>query len=671
MLPIKKVVLYKHGVGYFERAGKVKGSQQLTFTFRQSEINDVLKSFTFLDSGKGAVTSISYDAFKPVAKALEEVSFRLDGDENLTELVGQLKGAEVEVSTGGKTLTATVTGIQTRTVVENDREHKQRQLMLLDDVGKVRTVPLEEIAWLRPTDETLARELRFYLDTVFAATRRDKKTVTVYTKGKDSRDVACAYVVECPVWKTSYRLLVDDKGKITLQGWAIVDNVMDDDWKSVDLSLVAGLPVSFRNDLYSPRYAFRPEIAVKLDMGVRPMDIEEAMEGVEDYDDDEEFDDEKPCKKVMEVSRMMMRSRPAPAPPPRAQMAKDSFKASAVGRDMGEVFAYDVAEPVTVLRNQSALVPILQQEVSGKKILVYNEAGRADNPMACLKLTNDTGLALEEGPATVLDKGTYVGETMLPFLKKDGDRTLSYAVELRVKVTKEERYTGESIQEVQVESGALVGLSYRKKETIYYVKDTVDKEVPLFIEHPKENGYEITSEIKPTEETENYRRFELSLKPKTKAIKLMVSERKLERTRIYVRNMSTRDVTWYYDNSLITQTVADEIRAILELYRKITRLDEERQKLDEERNRIFEHQTRYKDNLSSLGTSSSENEVRQMYVSKLKVQETRIEEIEARFETLEKDKEKIQTTINERSAGLVPLARKDESALAKLKRLVA
>ena len=97
----------------------------------------------------------------------------------------------------------------------------------------------------------------------------------------------------------------------------------------------------------------------------------------------------------------------------------------------------------------------------------------------------------------------------------------------------------------------------------------------------------------------------------------------------------------------------------------------ERQKLDEERNRIFEHQNRYKENLSSLGTSSSENEVRQMYVSKLKVQETRIEEIEARFETLEKDKEKIQTTINERSAGLVPLARKDEGALAKLKRLVA
>jgi len=291
--------------------------------------------------------------------------------------------------------------------------------------------------------------------------------------------------------------------------------------------------------------------------------------------------------------------------------------------------------------------------------------------MACLKVTNDTGLALEEGPATVLDQGTYVGETMLPFLKKDGDRTLSYAVELRVKVTKEERYIGESIQEVQVESGALVGLSYRKKETIYYVKGKVDKEMPLFIEHPKESAYEITSEIKPAEETESYRRFELSLKPKTKAIKLMVSERKLERTRIYVRNMSTRDVKWYYDNSLITQTVADEIRAILELYRKIARLDEERQKLDEERNRIFEHQERYKENLSSLGTSSSENEVRQMYVSKLKVQETRIEEIEARFEALEKDKEKIQTTINERSAGLVPLARKDESALAKLKRLVA
>jgi len=130
-------------------------------------------------------------------------------------------------------------------------------------------------------------------------------------------------------------------------------------------------------------------------------------------------------------------------------------------------------------------------------------------------------------------------------------------------------------------------------------------------------------------------------------------------------------VKWYYDNSLITQTVADEIRAILELYRDIARLDEERKKLDVERKRIFDHQTRYKENLTSLGTSSGENEVRQMYVSKLKVQETRIEEIEARFEALEKDKQKIQATINERSAGLVPLSRKDAGALAKLRRLVA
>ena len=77
------------------------------------------------------------------------------------------------------------------------------------------------------------------------------------------------YTVEAPVWKASYRVDLDeDANKTSLEGWALVDNTTDEDWEDIELTLVAGLPISFVHDLIHPRYRQRPVVAVEDDVGL-------------------------------------------------------------------------------------------------------------------------------------------------------------------------------------------------------------------------------------------------------------------------------------------------------------------------------------------------------------------------------------------------------------------
>src|SRR5215510_3081305 len=99
-LPITRIVLYKHGVGYFEREGAVEGEATLALTFKQAEVSDVLKSLTVLDLDGGHVASVSYDSTKPLEQLLAEVAFEIPDQGSLVHLLPQIKGARVRLHTG-------------------------------------------------------------------------------------------------------------------------------------------------------------------------------------------------------------------------------------------------------------------------------------------------------------------------------------------------------------------------------------------------------------------------------------------------------------------------------------------------------------------------------------------------------------------------------------------
>src|SRR5262249_52715049 len=293
-LPIRRVVLYKHGVGYFERETGIEGDQSLSLSFKQREVSDVLKSLTVLDLDGGTVSAVSYDSTTPIEQLLAEIALSIPDSGSLQGLLPQIKGARVSVKpTGGSAIQGAILGIDKTANRTETGIQEAFRLSLLTDSGDIRTFDLFDLE-LTLLDEGIKRDLDFYLKTQLASKKKDARTFILFAQGEGKRTVRVSYVLEAPVWKATYRIILDEDaaspptavgGLATtqplIQGWAVVDNTSDEDWQDVDLTLVAGLPVSFVHDLYTPRYIRRPVVEVKETTGVLPPMAEP---GVEDYE---------------------------------------------------------------------------------------------------------------------------------------------------------------------------------------------------------------------------------------------------------------------------------------------------------------------------------------------------------------------------------------------------
>ncbi len=430
--PVRRVVLYKHGVGYFEREAQVTGDQAVTLTFPQREVSDVLKSLTVMDLNGGLVSAVSYDSTTPVEKLLAEIALTVPDSGSLAGLLPQLKGARVRVTPTAEAGTEGVLlGLDTVEVATAGEAVEQVRVAVVTDAGVV-TFPLADVR-IEFLDEAVRRDLDYYLRTHLAAKNKNARSFTLYAEGTGERTLRVGYLRESPVWKATYRVLLNGADKPLLQGWAVVDNTSDDDWVDVQLALVAGLPVSFVHDLYTPRYVRRPVVEVQETTGVLPPMAEAGFDADDDGSVTTDYDPLEmaaaaPMLRAMPVSYRGLGGGARAATP-------SSVRQQTRERQVGDLFEYAVDHPVTVRRNQSALVPIVLAPFNGKPVLLYQKHARPENPVRCVEFENTTGLTLEGGPVLVLDERNYVGEAMLDTLKPTDTRLLGYAVDLGVRVT--------------------------------------------------------------------------------------------------------------------------------------------------------------------------------------------------------------------------------------------
>jgi hypothetical protein len=274
-LPIAQVILFSSGVGYFQREGEVEGQARVDLAFPGTDVNDLLKSLVLHDGG-GTVTAINYDSPDPIEKTLKSFALDLTSNPSFGQLLNQARGEKVEVTlqsgaTGQpSTLTGTILGMESqRQPHGKDALIDVEMLNLLCSEG-VRSVPLAQVLRVRFLNAALEGELRRALEVL--ASRHDslKKVVSLTFDGDGKRPVQVGYVIENPIWKTSYRLVLGEGGKASLQGWALVENTSDDDWKDVRMALISGRPISFKMDLYQPLFIPRPTVEPDLFASLRP-----------------------------------------------------------------------------------------------------------------------------------------------------------------------------------------------------------------------------------------------------------------------------------------------------------------------------------------------------------------------------------------------------------------
>jgi hypothetical protein len=655
VLPIRRVVLYKHGVGYFERKGRVTGSEALNLDFKARDMNDVLKSMTVLDLSGGSVSAVSYDSTKPLEQLLQEATIRIPESGSLTALLGQIKGARVRVRVGGKEgVEGIIVGLESLPVVEGKASVVRPFLSLLVGTA-LRTFDLIEIAELEFLDDAVRKDLEFYLATVLSSYKKDSKRMSILTAGEGERELFVSYVLEAPVWKTSYRILLEETRPPLLQGWALVDNTGDEDWVDVDLALIAGLPVSFVHDLYNPRYMRRPIVEVRTEAAAAPVIPEEAFGAMAEAPRDEEGGDatrafappagaaSMPMQAVTSAGRLKgyggMR-----------EAAEKSVAVKTLTKEVGDLFEYRVDHPVTVHRNQSALVPILQRPFEGQRVLLYNRATREKNPMACIELKNTTGLTLEGGPVTVMEEDTYVGEAMLDTMKPDDKRFVPYAVELSCTVSVEDSNENGPVFRAVASRGVLVVEHYVLRRTKYVVRNKAKRPATLFLEHPRQN-WELQDTPEPAETTEGFWRFKLEL-PAGASVELPVTERTRGMQQYHFTSIQEEHVMLFLKKHYIDQRFAEALREILAMKERVAALTGEEKRLTEERAQLFKDQERIRSNIESLKSGASQRELAERFVAKLREQENRLDAIGVELEKLSQERKAASDEISRRIQSL-------------------
>ena len=261
-LPVRRVVLYKNGVGYFEHLGRVRGSQDVHIDFTSAQLNDVLKSLTVLDLAGGRITGVDYNSEAPLARRLATLRLALGEKPSVSEFLGALRGARLEVRGAGGAVTGKLLSVERKTRTGTNWTVVTDEISLISDSGEVRSVDLNPTTSVRIADRDLNMEVSKYLGLVASARDQDVRRMTISTAGNGERNLYVSYISEVPLWKTTYRLVLSSKPnkKPLLQGWAIVDNTVGEDWNEVELSLVAGAPHSFIQQLSEPYYGRRPVV---------------------------------------------------------------------------------------------------------------------------------------------------------------------------------------------------------------------------------------------------------------------------------------------------------------------------------------------------------------------------------------------------------------------------
>jgi hypothetical protein len=664
-LPLRRVTLYSNGVAYFERRGTVTGRAEINLSFKQSQVDDVLKSLVVLDLGRGRVGAVSYNSSAPPSARLSEIPFSIDASTNgdaaggLAGVLEQLQGARVAVGVAANrsVIGAVLTLGERQLPTEKDKPPvKTHTLVITTDSGELQSFDLNDVRSIKLLDEGARQDITQFANASASARRRDAKTITVTSEGDGQREMVISYTIAAPIWKTTYRVVLDPEGRPFFQGWAVVDNVSEEDWQDVSLSLVSGTPVSFIHQIQKPLYRYRPIVPVSQDLNLNPQIHEDGLVA------NVVSSQRAPSLSSlggMGLGRVEAAQRPNSAPTPsqnQIQVAQSAqfnnrtveglmrelaadgvsgaitsgesgVETAATGGEVGELFEYRVEQPVTVRRDRSALIPILQTKMDGERVSIYNEAARKDRPMHGVRLKNTSALTLEGGSLTVIDGDAYAGEALIERLKSNEQRFISFGLDLGTLVTTKTNLERRPVFLVRAQKGVFEAHYHQTLKKTYTITNQTDRQRIVYVEHPYRDGWKLSDDMqKPSSQTVNFYRFRVELKPRA-TVELPVTETQALMDSYQLANLTSRDVELFVTSNYIDAAMRAELEKLIEMKSRIGKENSRIEALNKEAGEIGDDQKRLRENIATLKNTNEAKQLVARYIAKAGEQETRLEQI--------------------------------------------
>jgi hypothetical protein len=752
-LPVKRVVLYKNGVGYFEHSARVHGDQELGIDFTTAQLNDVLKSLTVVDLNGGRISGVRYNSIAPLSERLR--SLRLPFGEQVTrvEFLTALRGSRVEVRSKGETAVGRLLSVeQERRTSDKGVAYQVIEFSILTDSGEMKDFEFGPAVSIRLADRDLDQEVGRYLNLVASSRAKDLRHMTISATGSGDRDIFVSYISEVPVWKSTYRIILPDKPgeKPLLQGWAIVDNTIGEDWKDVQLSLIAGAPQSFIQDISQPLYGRRPVVPLPQSARLTPQTHEATVE-----------ERENPA---------MVASVNAPPPPPSSPtmglnlnmpmriqgpaggigggpfregpvgslqgLVTDStgaavsnatvaarnpqvgFSESAVtdsdgryrlsvpsgtydvtvsapgfkgytaktyvgvGRStdlnarlqvgsvnetvevsaaaeklspeaeaakIGDYFEYNLKQKISIGKNQSALVPILQSHVEAEKVTLWSSSDDEDSqhvPLRAIWFKNTSGQILDAGTFNILEGDTFAGEGLLESIHPDERRLLSYAADTAVHVKAEDESSEKPYSHIKIAKGMMTLTREEREKVKFEIRDADKEPRVVVLELPAQDGWTFTQDTpKPEESTASFHRFRVPVDG-GKTAELTVEAVHPEDTQYALTNIDSNLVALLGKQQRITPAMQQVFDKILAQKIKISDLDRQMAQRRQETDRISSDQARIRENMKALKGSAEEKALIQRYTGALNSQEDRLAAIRSELQDLQKKRSDAATELD-------------------------
>ena len=642
-LPLSKVVLYSSGVGYFQHDGTIIDRAQLDLRFSAGQINDLLKSLVVQHFSGGKISTVTYSSRDQVAKALGSFGINLTGNPSLGQILIQLRGEQVDVSAPNP-IRGTILGIEkkTETILDGQGRHilDQEYLSLVTD-GGFRLLPLAQAQQIKLLNPALNAELHQALAVLATNHDSQRKTVSLMFDGTGRRTARVSYLAETPIWKTSYRLVLNNDAAPYLQGWAIVDNTTDQDWHNIRLALVSGRPISFIMDLYQPLYNPRPVVQPELYANVKPQVYGDAVE---------EFKTSPAAPASAALGKMKTerstmesfasgRRSVAVEGLAASDMAVDTIQATAsadaIAQAKGELFEYRLETPVTLAKHTSALLPIINQTLQGQKVSIYHHATNPKHPLNGYRLKNTSLLHLMQGPITLFDEGAYAGDARIEDLPPGQERFISYALDLKVEVAPKQEGGTQELATVSLKKGTMLVSRRLVESHTYLIKNRDLKPKTIIVEHPSRPEWKLVEPKEATERTRDLYRFAVPTDP-GKSATLHVKETLPLQESIHLMETGLDQILYYQQAKEIGAAVKEALQRIVQLRSKLDETRTQRTRQEQRIGEITAEHGRIRENMQRLQQNS---DLYARYVKKLDQQETELEKIRKDIETLKHTEE--------------------------------
>jgi hypothetical protein len=671
-LPVTRVILYKNGVGYFEHAGQVRDSQDVNVDFTTAQLNDVLKSLTVLDLGKGRITGISYNSNAPLERRLGSLHLAVGENPTTAQFLDALRGARLEVRSGSESASGRLLSIDEREIpVKGDQKVTVDQISIISDSGEVRVFDLTPSTSVRVAEKDVNDEVGKYLGLVASTRDLDVRRMTISTAGEGERNLLVSYISEVPVWKSTYRIVIPNQGKPLLQGWAIVDNTVGEDWKNVELSLVAGAPQSFVQQLSQPYYARRPVVPLPENAMITPQTHEATMEGTATPTPPSASPNTNAALMGRNYTELTIDGKERTGGVVAGsgggmgggiyKASRDRFDATVVAqsleaatttaqtRDLGDLFEYKLQDHVTIRKNQSAMVPILQARIDAEKVSVWNPS--QSSVLRALWLDNTSALTFDGGSFNVLEGDAFAGEGLMDPIKPGEKRLLSYAADLGVLVDAKQKADNQRVTRVFIAHGMMTQSTQERQENTYTIRNRDASTRTVVIEHPARPGWKLTDDEKPAESSTSFHRFRLTVDSK-KTETLTVKEYRPITNNYQLSNVTDDQIKFFAAQKMITAEIDQALRKVISQKNTIAAFDAEMASRRSKISGISEDQQRVRENMKALKGSAEEKALVARYVRELNEQEDRVQSLQHEVADLQQKRDGAQKTLNDMIEGL-------------------